>query len=69
MLFAPRVPTKQLAEFLRRLSMSLEVGIDIRKALTSEAGTLHWSTASAHAGNERCHQRRRFALGGDQRHG
>ncbi len=37
MLFAPRVPTKQLAEFLRRLSMSLEVGIDIRKALTSEA--------------------------------
>jgi type IV pilus assembly protein PilC len=37
MLFAPRVPTKQLAEFLRRLSMSLEVGIDVRKALTSEA--------------------------------
>ena len=37
MLFALRVPTKQLAEFLRRLSMSLEVGIDIRKALTSEA--------------------------------
>ena len=37
MLFEPRVPTKQLADFLRRLSMSLEVGIDVRKALASEA--------------------------------
>ncbi|HEY2760934.1 MAG TPA: type II secretion system F family protein, partial [Pirellulales bacterium] len=37
MLFAPRAATKPMIEFLRRLGMSLEAGIDIRKALTSEA--------------------------------
>jgi type IV pilus assembly protein PilC len=37
MLFGPRVRTKPLAEFLRRLAMSLESGIDVRKALASEA--------------------------------
>ncbi|HTQ38014.1 MAG TPA: type II secretion system F family protein [Pirellulales bacterium] len=36
-LFAPRPSTKTLADFLRRLSMSLAAGIDIRKALGSEA--------------------------------
>jgi type IV pilus assembly protein PilC len=37
MLFSSRIPTKQLAEFLRRLGLSLESGIEIRKALASEA--------------------------------
>ena len=37
MLFAPHAATKPMIEFLRRLGMSLEAGIDIRKALTSEA--------------------------------
>jgi type IV pilus assembly protein PilC len=37
MLFSSRVPLKPLAEFLRRLGMSLETGIDIRRALESEA--------------------------------
>ncbi|MCC7083709.1 MAG: type II secretion system F family protein [Pirellulales bacterium] len=36
MLFDRRAPTKPLAEFLRRLGMSLESGIDIRRALASE---------------------------------
>src|SRR5262249_35840064 len=43
MLFAPRAATKPLTEFLRRLGMSLEAGIDIRKALASEA---HRATGS-----------------------
>jgi type IV pilus assembly protein PilC len=36
-LFAPRPPTKTLAEFLRRLGISLGAGVDIRKALQNEA--------------------------------
>ena len=36
MLFAPHVKTKPLAEFLRRMAMSLEAGIDVRTALASE---------------------------------
>jgi type II secretory pathway component PulF len=36
MFFDRRVKPKPLAEFLRRLGMSLESGIDIRKALASE---------------------------------
>ncbi|HZZ29595.1 MAG TPA: type II secretion system F family protein [Pirellulales bacterium] len=36
-LFAPRPATKKLAECLRRLSLSLEAGIDVRRALESEA--------------------------------
>src|SRR5262245_61128560 len=36
MFFDRRVKTKPLTEFLRRLGMSLESGIDIRKALDSE---------------------------------
>lgn len=36
MFFERRAKTKPLAEFLRRLGMSLESGIDIRKALASE---------------------------------
>ncbi len=36
MFFDRRAKTKPLAEFLRRLGMSLESGIDIRKALASE---------------------------------
>ena len=37
MWFEPRVKTKPLAEFLRRMAMSLEAGIDLRTALASEA--------------------------------
>ena len=37
MIFSQRISTKQLAEFLRRLGLSLESGIEIRKALASEA--------------------------------
>jgi type IV pilus assembly protein PilC len=37
MLFAPHPSTKSLAEFLRRMSTSLEAGIDIRKVLSNEA--------------------------------
>src|SRR5262245_35158938 len=37
MLFAPRAATTPMAEFLRRLAISLEAGIDLRKALDSEA--------------------------------
>ncbi len=37
MFFSSRISTKHLAEFLRRLGLSLESGIDIRKALESEA--------------------------------
>lgn len=36
-LFAPRPTTKTLVEFLRRLAIALEAGIDIRKALENEA--------------------------------
>src|SRR5215471_4991598 len=36
MLFAPHPSTKSLAEFCRRMSMSLEAGVDIRKALANE---------------------------------
>ncbi len=36
MIFGSRILTKQLAEFLRRLGLSLESGIEIRKALASE---------------------------------
>jgi type IV pilus assembly protein PilC len=36
-LFAPRPTTKALVEFLRRLAISLEAGIDIRKTLQNEA--------------------------------
>jgi type IV pilus assembly protein PilC len=36
-LFAPRPTTKMLTEFLRRLAIALEAGIDIRKALQNEA--------------------------------
>ncbi len=36
MFFTPRAKIKPLAEFLRRLGMSLEAGIDVRKALASE---------------------------------
>lgn len=37
MWFAPRVKTKPLAEFLRRMAISLEAGIDLRTALANEA--------------------------------
>jgi len=37
MLFAPRAATKPMTEFLRRIGLSLEAGIDIRKVLASEA--------------------------------
>ena len=37
MIFAPRIATKPLTEFLRRLGISLEAGIEIRKILASEA--------------------------------
>ena len=36
-MFSSRISTKQLAEMLRRLAISLEAGIDIRQVLTSEA--------------------------------
>src|SRR5690349_11625501 len=36
MFFERRVKTKPLAEFLRRMGMSSESGIDIRRALASE---------------------------------
>jgi len=37
MLFAPRAATKPMTELLRRIGLSLEAGIDIRKVLANEA--------------------------------
>src|SRR5436190_13526800 len=39
------------------------------QGLNQRGSAMYWATASAHVGNERRHQRRRFAHGGDQRHG
>ena len=36
MLFPQQADSKSLADFCRRMAMSLEAGIDIRKALASE---------------------------------
>jgi type IV pilus assembly protein PilC len=47
-LFAPRPSTKALIEFLRRLEISLDAGIDIRKALENESlrsdSVMRWRT-------------------------
>jgi len=37
MLFAPRAATKPMTELLRRIGLSLEAGIDIRKVLANES--------------------------------